>query len=137
MAPPSFFVCTVWQSCRFRFGQYRTIKYCIPSIAHIAKLSPEQDVGSNPIKASKTLLKKTFCAILKNVNYRSVACPWPKLLAFCVLLTVVQLYNGRSNPELLHDRMTVRGMCIGAILQSNLTPSFSIFRAPTFPPLTQ
>ena len=42
--------------------------------------------GFESRRCHKNFTKKTFFPISKNVNYRSLACLWPKLWAFWVLL---------------------------------------------------
>ena len=58
-------------------------KSCITKVGH----------GFESRRCHKNFTKKTFLPISKNVRYRSLACLWPKLWAFWVLLLS---YNGTT-----------------------------------------
>ena len=49
------------------------------------KNDPQTGRGFESRRRQKNFTKKTFLPISKNVNYRSVACPWPKLWPFWLL----------------------------------------------------
>jgi hypothetical protein len=63
----------------------------------ISKMITRLGVGFESRRCQKNFTIKTFFAILKNVKYRSVAYPWPKLWAFWVLLLSYNCTTIRRN----------------------------------------
>ena len=74
--------------------------------------------GFESRRCHENFTKKTFFPISKNVNYRSVACLWPKLWAFWVLLLSYNCTTAWLNPDLLRlydGTMEVSFGIIGAV----------------------
>ena len=82
--------------------------------------------GFESRRCQKNFTKKTFFPISKTVKYRSLACPWPKLWPFWVLLLSYNCTAVRRNAELLrsYDGTTEVSFRLGfnTIVISHLKP---------------